>query len=111
EFYDSIFNINVKGVLFTVQKALPLLPDGVKGVLFTVESRRRSWAPSPVRPGGWSSGAHRASRPRPVDTRPVSASPPARGTSRAGSRWPAGGGADAAARPAWGRGREALCAP
>jgi NAD(P)-dependent dehydrogenase (short-subunit alcohol dehydrogenase family) len=28
EFYDSIFNINVKGVLFTVQKALPLLPDG-----------------------------------------------------------------------------------
>src|SRR5260370_37697000 len=23
EFYDSIFNINVKGVLFTVQKALP----------------------------------------------------------------------------------------
>jgi NAD(P)-dependent dehydrogenase (short-subunit alcohol dehydrogenase family) len=28
EFYDSIFNINVKGVLFTVQKALPLMPDG-----------------------------------------------------------------------------------
>jgi len=28
EFYDSIFNINVKGLLFTVQKALPLLPDG-----------------------------------------------------------------------------------
>jgi len=28
EFYDSIFNINVKGVLFTVQKALPLLRDG-----------------------------------------------------------------------------------
>src|SRR5260370_19731393 len=26
EFYDSIFNINVKGVLFTVQKSLPLLP-------------------------------------------------------------------------------------
>jgi uncharacterized protein (TIGR00369 family) len=24
EFYDSIFNVNVKGVLFTVQKALPL---------------------------------------------------------------------------------------
>jgi NADP-dependent 3-hydroxy acid dehydrogenase YdfG len=23
EFYDSIFNINVKGLLFTVQKALP----------------------------------------------------------------------------------------
>ena len=28
EHYDSIFNINVKGVLFTVQKALPLVPDG-----------------------------------------------------------------------------------
>src|SRR5712675_1098643 len=28
EHYDSIFDINVKGVLFTVQKALPLLPDG-----------------------------------------------------------------------------------
>src|SRR4029079_13781297 len=28
ELYDSVFNINVKGVLFTVQKALPLLPDG-----------------------------------------------------------------------------------
>ena len=27
-FYDSIFDINVKGVLFTVQKALPLLRDG-----------------------------------------------------------------------------------
>src|SRR3989440_3592672 len=28
EFYDSIFSINVKGALFTVQKALPLLRDG-----------------------------------------------------------------------------------
>ena len=28
ELYDSIFDINVKGLLFTVQKALPLLPDG-----------------------------------------------------------------------------------
>ena len=31
--YDSIFNINVKGVVFTVQKALPLLPDGASIVL------------------------------------------------------------------------------
>jgi NAD(P)-dependent dehydrogenase (short-subunit alcohol dehydrogenase family) len=30
EFYDSIFDINVKGLLFTVQKALPLLPDGAR---------------------------------------------------------------------------------
>jgi NAD(P)-dependent dehydrogenase (short-subunit alcohol dehydrogenase family) len=28
ELYDSIFNVNVKGVLFTVQNALPLMPDG-----------------------------------------------------------------------------------
>ena len=28
ELYDSIFNVNVKGLLFTVQKALPLMPDG-----------------------------------------------------------------------------------
>ena len=28
ELYDSIFDINVKGLLFTVQKALPLMPDG-----------------------------------------------------------------------------------
>jgi NAD(P)-dependent dehydrogenase (short-subunit alcohol dehydrogenase family) len=31
--YDSIFNINVKGMLFTVQKALPLLPDGASIIL------------------------------------------------------------------------------
>ena len=28
DLYDSIFDINVKGVLFTVQKAVPLLSDG-----------------------------------------------------------------------------------
>ena len=33
EFYDSIFNINVKGLLFTVQKALPLLSDGTSVIL------------------------------------------------------------------------------
>jgi NAD(P)-dependent dehydrogenase (short-subunit alcohol dehydrogenase family) len=33
EFYESIFDINVKGVLFTVQKALPLLRDGGSIVL------------------------------------------------------------------------------
>jgi len=26
--YDAIFTVNVKGVLFTVQKALALMPDG-----------------------------------------------------------------------------------
>src|ERR1700682_1114112 len=33
ELYDSIFNINAKGLLFTVQKALPLLPDGASIIL------------------------------------------------------------------------------
>ena len=28
EFFDSIFDVNVKGLLFTVQKALPLIPEG-----------------------------------------------------------------------------------
>jgi len=31
--YDTVFNINVKGLLFTVQKALPLMPDGASIVL------------------------------------------------------------------------------
>jgi NAD(P)-dependent dehydrogenase (short-subunit alcohol dehydrogenase family) len=33
ELYDAIFNINVKGLLFTVQKALPLLPEGASIIL------------------------------------------------------------------------------
>jgi len=33
EHYNSIFNINVKGLLFTVQMALPLLPDGASIIL------------------------------------------------------------------------------
>ena len=33
EHYDSVFNSNVKGLLFTVQKALPLLPDGASIIL------------------------------------------------------------------------------
>src|SRR6201987_6315080 len=33
EFYDSIFDINVKGLLFTVQKALSLLRDGASIIL------------------------------------------------------------------------------
>jgi NAD(P)-dependent dehydrogenase (short-subunit alcohol dehydrogenase family) len=33
EQFDQTFNTNVKGVLFTVQKALPLIPDGGASVL------------------------------------------------------------------------------
>ena len=31
--YDSMFNTNVKGLLFTLQKALPLMPDGASIIL------------------------------------------------------------------------------
>ena len=31
--FDKIFDVNVKGLLFTVQKALPLMPDGAAIVL------------------------------------------------------------------------------
>jgi NAD(P)-dependent dehydrogenase (short-subunit alcohol dehydrogenase family) len=33
EHFDSIFNGNVKGMVFTVQKALPLMPDGASIIL------------------------------------------------------------------------------
>ena len=33
ELYNAIFDVNVKGLLFTVQKALPLLPDGASIIL------------------------------------------------------------------------------
>jgi NAD(P)-dependent dehydrogenase (short-subunit alcohol dehydrogenase family) len=33
DLYDALFNINVKGLLFTVQKALSLLPDGASIIL------------------------------------------------------------------------------
>jgi NAD(P)-dependent dehydrogenase (short-subunit alcohol dehydrogenase family) len=33
DLYDAIFDINVKGLLFTVQKALPLMPDGSSIIL------------------------------------------------------------------------------
>ena len=33
EHYDALFNSNVKGLLFTVQKALPMMPDGASIIL------------------------------------------------------------------------------
>ena len=43
EFYDAIFDINVKGMLFTVQKALPLLPDGAVVILTSSWSAAKGW--------------------------------------------------------------------
>jgi NAD(P)-dependent dehydrogenase (short-subunit alcohol dehydrogenase family) len=45
EHYDALFNSNVKGLLFTVQKALPLLLDGASIILNA--STAGSTAPSP----------------------------------------------------------------
>jgi NAD(P)-dependent dehydrogenase (short-subunit alcohol dehydrogenase family) len=45
EYYDALFNGNVKGLLFTVQKALPLLPDGASIILNA--STAASKAPAP----------------------------------------------------------------
>lgn len=35
QFYDELFDINVKGVFFTIQKAIPLLNDGASIILNT----------------------------------------------------------------------------
>ena len=83
EHYDSIFDGNVKGMLFTVQKALPLMPDGASIILnasvvgskgcrptaFMPQPRRR-YVPSLV-PGLGSQGRRirvNAISPGPIDT-------------------------------------------
>lgn len=65
ELYDSIFDVNVKGLLFTVQKALPLLVDrgsiilnasvvGSNGLLASSEAgeQRRKMIPALFRSAG-----------------------------------------------------------
>jgi NAD(P)-dependent dehydrogenase (short-subunit alcohol dehydrogenase family) len=54
EFYNNIFNTNVKGTLFTVQKALPLLNDGASIIL------NGSVASVKGTPGFWVYGASKA---------------------------------------------------
>jgi NAD(P)-dependent dehydrogenase (short-subunit alcohol dehydrogenase family) len=54
EFYDNIFDTNVKGTLFTVQKALPLLNDGGSIIL------NGSVASVKGTPGFWVYGASKA---------------------------------------------------
>ena len=41
ELYDAIFDINVKGMLFTVQKALPLMPDGGRDHSYVLDRRQQ----------------------------------------------------------------------
>ena len=61
--YDEIFGTNVKGTLFTVHKALPLLRDGASVILTgsttgTTGVLRRSVSTAPARrPSGTSPGA------------------------------------------------------
>ena len=45
EQYDAVFDVNVKGLLFTVQKALTLMPDSGAIILF----RTMRWLPSRLR--------------------------------------------------------------
>ena len=102
EHFDRIFDVNVKGLLFTVQKALPLLPDGASIVLnaslvsikgfpafsvysaskAAVRSFARGWAvdlgPRRVR-GMWSA---RASSPRPPTLASVWPARPSSGMKR-----------------------------
>jgi NAD(P)-dependent dehydrogenase (short-subunit alcohol dehydrogenase family) len=54
EFYNNIFNTNVKGTLFTVQKALPLMNDGGSIIL------NGSVASVKGTPGFWVYGASKA---------------------------------------------------
>src|SRR5438128_8801719 len=43
EHFDVIFGVNVKGVVFTVQKALPLLPDGASVILNASIVATKGW--------------------------------------------------------------------
>jgi NAD(P)-dependent dehydrogenase (short-subunit alcohol dehydrogenase family) len=83
EDYDSIFNIKVKGVLFTVQKALPLMPDAASVILNAsiVASRGRNSVYS-------ASKAALRSFARTPDDGPEGSWPPATAAKRAGRRSP-----------------------
>jgi NAD(P)-dependent dehydrogenase (short-subunit alcohol dehydrogenase family) len=43
EHFDAIFGVNVKGVVFTVQKALPLVPDGASVILNASIVAAKGW--------------------------------------------------------------------
>jgi NAD(P)-dependent dehydrogenase (short-subunit alcohol dehydrogenase family) len=48
ESYDAIMDINVKGLVFTVVKALPLLQDGASIVLTGSVAARKGWPGDPI---------------------------------------------------------------
>ena len=48
EHFDKHFNINVKGLLFTVQKALPLIPDGGSIILTSSVASQKGFGASSV---------------------------------------------------------------
>ena len=48
EHFDSLFDINVKGLLFTVQKALALMPDGASIILNASILAGKGWPTSSV---------------------------------------------------------------
>jgi len=50
EHYDQIFDTNVRGLLFTVQKALPLLNDGASIILRPRAPKAPPASASPLRP-------------------------------------------------------------
>jgi NAD(P)-dependent dehydrogenase (short-subunit alcohol dehydrogenase family) len=63
EFFDRRFNTNVKGALFTVQKALPLLNDGAplfsRALLQVSKGRLLFGFTAQPRPGNCEDGVHR----------------------------------------------------
>ena len=52
EAYDKMFDINVKGVLFTVQQAVPLMNDGGSIILTGSVAGSKGAAGSASRAGG-----------------------------------------------------------
>src|ERR1700688_232508 len=74
EHFDKLFNINVKGTLFTVQKALPLLNDGgsiiltgsvpVRPIRRLSASNQRTLLQGSCPPSRWDAWAKRTKSPR-----------------------------------------------
>src|ERR671936_976927 len=46
--FDATFGVNVKGVFFAVQQALPLIPDGSSIILTSSIAGRKGWAAQSV---------------------------------------------------------------